>query len=241
MVASVQAVVQDDYFDKSDEGIVNISDIIIPNETVTCDFWGNRIKKVPANYFIALPRLEILNIERNRISEIEPFAFYPVPSVKQIYLYGNKLEILSRNMFSGLIKLERLRIPSNFIHTIESGTFANLTSIKQIYLQRNKLHTIKMEIFVPSNYNFALELRVHENLVQCTKCMCWLMEAEKWLTMVYPKKPFCSGPNHLAGKPWSSLCREELGCQTIGKTNYYKLYTTYIFMLFSKILVHSYH
>ncbi len=227
------APVQAEYFERRGQEFGNITDIVIPNNTTECEIHRTDIEVIPANYFKDFPRLEILRLWFNEINEIQPFAFYQIPSIRRLYLVANKLEILRKNMFAGLWNLTSLRIASNLITTIESYTFSNLTSLRDVYLPHNKLKMINMEIFEPKIYEltwYKLQVRFYGNPVLCNRCLCWMMSSEDWLALPEPENIICSEPKQLAGRSWNSLCEAELGCLTIGK---YMKYTKTIKFIFA--------
>ena len=213
MIAAAQAT----YFDKSNQGIVNISAVIIPDDTVVCDFTENNIKTIPSNYFIGLSHLKDLWLSENEIYDIQPFAFYNVPTLKKLFLEKNKLEIVTSQMFAGLRKMEVLKLGKNFVHTVQLGSFANLKALRILSLAYNKLITLEMVVFEPKNYQSTVELRLHGNPLHCTRCLCWMMGSGAWMKLRYQRKTRCNEPSRLAGRPWKSLCKLELGCPMHGK------------------------
>lgn len=103
---------------------------------------------IPANILSDANNLTIINFERNRISEIENYAFDGLDNLQILDLSFNKLKILRRRTFKGLKNLEILNLNFNQINTIEDETF-KLPTLKTLSLGHNsELRSLADNLFV---------------------------------------------------------------------------------------------
>ncbi len=100
-------------YDKSYQGITNMSNYSIPANTERASFDGNAITHVEAGYFKDLSNLTEIELQFNDISDIEDCAFSMVPSVTLLRIAVNRLSVIRENTFTGLPNLAELRIQNN--------------------------------------------------------------------------------------------------------------------------------
>ncbi len=110
-------------FDKSGQGITDMTVHTIPGGITIVNFYANSISLVPASYFINLPSLAEIELGQNVITNIADSAFAQVPTVTKIGLYNNQLTVIREMMFVGLPHLTDLYLFGNNIHTIEHASF----------------------------------------------------------------------------------------------------------------------
>ncbi len=108
---------------RESQGINDITTEVIPYDTTECTFQDNDISYIPANYFLNLSYITLLNLDWNNIAGIADDAFRNIPSLVELKLKRNPFQTITSRMFSGLINLEKLFIPNNQIQTIEAGSF----------------------------------------------------------------------------------------------------------------------
>ncbi len=131
-------------------GINDLTNEVIPNDTVDCTFQYNDIPYIPANYFLNLPQITKLNMNWNDIAGIADHAFSNIPSLVELKLKRNPFERITRWMFSGLIHLEVLFIPNHKIQTIEAHSFADLIALRNLNLRAGDLISMPASVFNPS-------------------------------------------------------------------------------------------
>jgi Leucine-rich repeat (LRR) protein len=86
--------------------------------------------------------LEILNLEGNKISEIESNAFTNLISLETLILSKNKLNYLQRDFFNSLDNLKFLYLSRNNIFYIQAFQFDNLLKLEVIELSFNQIYAI---------------------------------------------------------------------------------------------------
>lgn len=97
--------------------------------------------------FLNLPKLEVLDLSRNRISSLNCSDFASLKQLNKLYLYSNRLSKLPSCAFKDLNNLEILRLGSNKLLTI-GATFKNvLPSLKELQMTYNKLSALQKGSF----------------------------------------------------------------------------------------------
>ena len=116
-------------------GLVNLA-----KKQITClTLSNNRLSQLRAEDFRSFD-LEILNVNHNRISIIEPEMFEHMKKLKALLLSHNLLESLPEQMFSYLPHLETLDLNNNRLESFSSMR-NYLEKIQTINLQANRLST----------------------------------------------------------------------------------------------------
>ena len=204
-------------FDKSGQGVTNITAHPIPGGTIHFRFQYNSITFVPDNYFINLSNLYSIYVYNNLISDIKDTAFSGVPSVTEISLVHNKLSVIKKLMFSGLPNLSMLLLSHNMVHTVDPGSFKDNTALVQLALSDNSLATVNRSMFDPNDpNNHPTNLAffyIYGNALECDT-LCWMKQAG-WITVFRPWQTECAGPASLASCKWDSLMEPDL-CETPG-------------------------
>ncbi|XP_019623573.1 PREDICTED: SLIT and NTRK-like protein 2 [Branchiostoma belcheri] len=108
---------------------------------------GNHITTLSQSDFSQYRSLDNLDLRQNRISIINPGAFYHLSNLTKLSLMFNGLTSLRSGMFTGLGKLETLFIYSNNISDIQDGTFSATPQLDVVYLSGNKLRTLRAGMF----------------------------------------------------------------------------------------------
>lgn len=111
---------------------------------------SNRISVIQPETFSNSRTLTILRLDNNVIKEIKTGAFRNAKNLLDLNLSNNKLSALESNVFDGLFKLQILKLNSNHIREIEMCLFKKATAIKEIYLQDNELSDLQV-IDIPSS------------------------------------------------------------------------------------------
>jgi len=158
----------------------------IPTTTTRLILSDNFIKKIAAfGLFNRIPSLEVLDMSRNKIVEIEQGAFEGATSIKEIILSENELFAVNSPMFRGLVNLDKLSLYGNKISCVTPGAFDELTSLKSLNLISN-----------PFN---------------CNCHMAWFAD---WLRQkdLVASGPRCVSPAHLKTRPIHSLASHEFRC-----------------------------
>ncbi len=214
VVSVLQKLIQSEatVLNREEMGITNLSAEYIPPSTIICSFKNNNITKIPSNFFVGLPVLDKIYLNKNYIIEISDYAFSGVPSVINLKLGGNNLIIIRKHMLRGLFNLRTLILISNQISMIEERSFIDLRSLRKLNVANNELLTISLSIFHPITHPSSVEFfRLDGNPLLCDSCLCWLLQSS-WIAprTSYPTE--CAGPMQLTGRPWDSLTADDLNC-----------------------------
>nr|AAX77052.1 variable lymphocyte receptor [Ichthyomyzon fossor] len=80
---------------------------------------------------------QILHLQVNKITKLEPGVFDSLVNLKQLHLDYNQLKPLPPGIFDKLGKLTRLELHHNQLTTVLKGAFDSLTNLQYIYLYSN--------------------------------------------------------------------------------------------------------
>ncbi|CAH1126142.1 unnamed protein product [Ceutorhynchus assimilis] len=96
--------------------------------------WGNTV--------------QILNINNNRITNLNDKVFAEMPKLKELNLNYNPLRYVESEAFYGLTYLETLELSASFERDdLPYEAFKNLENLKYLYLDHNNFHEIKPNSF----------------------------------------------------------------------------------------------
>ena len=198
-------------FQRSNQGVTDISVEIPPDGVTTIDMRTNDITLIPNTYFINMSSLGRIFLGGNKISQIQDFSFSGVPTVWHIHLTGNWLSSVTLNMFKGLFLLQNLRLDINFITFIESGAFSDLPALKQLYLRRNLLQTLSASIFDPLNQPVLTDFYIDSNSWFCDTSLCWILEGIcSWITFNPGDVMECSSPAQFNGRLFTTISKLDI-------------------------------
>lgn len=107
---------------------------------------GYQIKSLPANVFIRMGALELLDLTANRISYIHENAFNGLSALRTLKLSRNQLKRIKTQTFHGTPALDELHLNNNHIDYINSNAL-NLPQLKRLDLSYNRLNELTDETF----------------------------------------------------------------------------------------------
>ncbi|KAB0805031.1 hypothetical protein PPYR_02001 [Photinus pyralis] len=86
-----------------------------PESLMIFNFFQNRIEKIAANSFSAAKRrfIQLIQLESNQISDIEPGAFNGIEYIKYLALNSNNIASLHPATFQGLGSIHRIELDNN--------------------------------------------------------------------------------------------------------------------------------
>lgn len=123
---------------------------ISPNTWIKQVQLGSSIlHSLPAQVFELFPNLESLELQDQKIKNINPNSFAKAERLIQLNLSGNEIKTLKANGFVGSKNLEYLLVSDNQLDTIEEGAFNGLTKLHRLDLNGNKLASIHENTFEP--------------------------------------------------------------------------------------------
>nr|XP_057937066.1 leucine-rich repeats and immunoglobulin-like domains protein 1 isoform X2 [Doryrhamphus excisus] len=113
----------------------------------------NRISQIPVKAF-QLPRLTQLELNRNRIRQVEGLTFQGLSSLEVLKLQRNSISKLTDGAFWDLAKMKVLHLDYNSLTEVNSGSLYGLTSLQQLFLSNNSITRIN-----PDGWKFCQRLR----------------------------------------------------------------------------------
>ncbi|XP_030229880.1 leucine-rich repeats and immunoglobulin-like domains protein 1 [Gadus morhua] len=113
----------------------------------------NRIGQVPVRAF-QLPGLTQLELNRNRIRQIEGLTFQGLSSLEVLKLQRNNISKLTDGAFWDLAKMKILHLDYNSLREVNSGSLYGLSSLQQLFLSNNSIAHIN-----PDGWKFCQKLR----------------------------------------------------------------------------------
>uniref|UniRef100_A0A3Q4I218 Leucine-rich repeats and immunoglobulin-like domains 1 n=1 Tax=Neolamprologus brichardi TaxID=32507 RepID=A0A3Q4I218_NEOBR len=113
----------------------------------------NRISQIPVKAF-QLPRLTQLELNRNRIRQVEGLTFQGLSSLEVLKLQRNSISKLTDGAFFDLAKMKVLHLDYNSLTEVNSGSLYGLTSLQQLFLSNNSIARIN-----PDGWKFCQKLR----------------------------------------------------------------------------------
>ncbi|RVE72757.1 hypothetical protein OJAV_G00044530 [Oryzias javanicus] len=113
----------------------------------------NRISQIPIRAF-QLRKLTQLELNRNRIRQIEGLTFQGLSSLEVLKLQRNSISKLTDGAFWDLAKMKVLHLEYNNLTEVNSGSLYGLTSLTQLFLSNNSIAHIN-----PDGLKFCQKLR----------------------------------------------------------------------------------
>ncbi|XP_051932410.1 leucine-rich repeats and immunoglobulin-like domains protein 1 [Hippocampus zosterae] len=114
----------------------------------------NRLAQIPVRAF-QLPRLTQLELNRNRIRQVEGLTFQGLSSLEALKLQRNSIGKLTDGAFWDLAKMKVLHLEHNSLSEVNGGSLYGLTSLQQLFLSNNSITRIN-----PDGWKFCQKLRV---------------------------------------------------------------------------------
>ncbi|XP_061639539.1 leucine-rich repeats and immunoglobulin-like domains protein 1 isoform X1 [Phyllopteryx taeniolatus] len=113
----------------------------------------NRVSQIPVRAF-QLPRLTQLELNRNRIRQVEGLTFQGLSSLEVLKLQRNSISKLTDGAFWDLAKMKVLHLDYNSLTEVNSGSLYGLSSLQQLFLSNNSITRIN-----PDGWKFCQKLR----------------------------------------------------------------------------------
>ncbi|XP_029005946.1 leucine-rich repeats and immunoglobulin-like domains protein 1 [Betta splendens] len=113
----------------------------------------NRISQIPVKA-LQLPKLTQLELNRNRIRQVEGLTFKGLSSLEVLKLQRNNISKLTDGAFWDLAKMKVLHLDYNSLTEVNSGSLYGLTSLQQLFLSNNAIARIN-----PDGWKFCQKLR----------------------------------------------------------------------------------
>ncbi|KAL7671330.1 hypothetical protein ACOME3_006230 [Neoechinorhynchus agilis] len=105
-------------------------------------FTNGSAKAFDTNLLAAAPRLENLEITRNRLESIPAGNQQTKENIKKFSLAYNQVTFIHENDFDDWTSLTKLHLPHNRIKGFHKNAFSKLTRLREIFLDYNQIKTI---------------------------------------------------------------------------------------------------
>ncbi|XP_069760261.1 leucine-rich repeats and immunoglobulin-like domains protein 3 isoform X1 [Narcine bancroftii] len=112
----------------------------------------NKISAIPSKMF-KLPRLQHLELSRNKIKKVEGLAFQGLSALKSLRLQRNGISQLMDGAFWGLSNIEILQLDFNNLTEVTKGWLYGLLLLQQLNLSQNAISKIN-----PDAWEFCQKL-----------------------------------------------------------------------------------
>ena len=99
----------------------------------------NQLERVESQMFYGLRSLVSLNLNLNKIVNIQRDAFVFLINLEQLNLAENRLSCIEKDFFNGLAKLKFLNLNRNLIVSIEANSFGMFLNRVQLLLYENPI------------------------------------------------------------------------------------------------------
>ncbi|XP_020280472.1 chaoptin [Pseudomyrmex gracilis] len=116
------------------------------NNLTRLDIGFNNISYLPANTFYGTPDMKSLNMQNNYLTTIEPGTF-ALPHLETLDLNHNKIDTLRKQSFHGLESLQRMNLAGNEITQLSTEQFRNLKNLRILNLSHNKIRSLPKDAF----------------------------------------------------------------------------------------------
>lgn len=101
---------------------------------------------IDSNNFLGLSQLKILNLSRNKLSEIPTESFKDLKILETLDLSMNNIETIAVGAFEGLDELRTLNLNANKINSMRLHTFENLTKLEMLMVSENLVKYISPKL-----------------------------------------------------------------------------------------------
>ena len=128
----------------------------------TLDFSNNIISDINPYAFTGLDTLKKLILGHNNLLTLQQNVFEPLINLKELYLQRNRLSAILPQTMSPMRKLIYLDLRWNKLTDIDKGTFTNLSVLENLMLTGNVIKSFAPEILNPLKNLQYLELQLFE-------------------------------------------------------------------------------
>nr|XP_020645245.1 amphoterin-induced protein 3 [Pogona vitticeps] len=144
------------------QSLKQVPDMLPPTAT-TLDLSHNYIVLLNGSWLAALPRLQTLRINHNKISKITQQVFYNATYLTHLDISFNHLRTVEKYYFEGLVNLKELLLYCNEIVHVDENAFVKLTSLQKIYLSLNNLTQFPFEFIQRLEHPYLRTLDLSTN------------------------------------------------------------------------------
>lgn len=111
------------------------------NALVQIYLGNNLITVLSPDIFANVPNLEVLNLENNPISTVEPGKIFPnLKNLFTLNLSNCRLDTIPTNLFDNLENLHDLDLSGNYFKGLDGRAFRNMKNVTALRLENNPWH-----------------------------------------------------------------------------------------------------
>lgn len=111
---------------------------------------GMLLRRVPKDIVNAMPKLELIDLSRNRFKRLHRAVFANCTNLKKVLLEKNQIRINPKLPFLQSVSITNLVLSNNEITRLSKLTFAHLPNLTTLFLDGNKLTILKPSTFYPT-------------------------------------------------------------------------------------------
>jgi len=119
----------------------------VESDTTVIDMSFNNISTLTNKDFVNLTHLEILLLDNNDISSLEPYVFHQTIKLLHLDLSNNKISVINLNLLTSLDQLRRLYLQNNAIQYIHPNLFEQNHHLVLLDISGNPIQKFESETF----------------------------------------------------------------------------------------------
>ncbi|XP_062557497.1 chaoptin [Armigeres subalbatus] len=127
------------------------------------DLSGNQLMALDEGIFVGCRKLQDIQLDGNKLSDIPATSFKDLPALRLISLRNNLIENVSAESFEFSNKLERIDLRYNRIHMLKANAFSSLPTMKELLLAGNLISVVDERAFMGADSIQKLDLS--DNLI----------------------------------------------------------------------------
>lgn len=109
----------------------------------------NKITELEAYAFKGLSKLQRIDLSNNAVERIDPLAFSGgLSALNSLILYSNKISNIPKDLFKELSQLQLLLLNANSIECVHKDLFQSLSNLNLLSLYNNDIKTLANGTFV---------------------------------------------------------------------------------------------
>jgi hypothetical protein len=119
----------------------------VDSNTTVINMSFNNITTLSNKDFVNLTQLEIILLDNNDISGLEPYVFHQTKKLICLNLSNNKIYVINSSLFKSLKQLRHLYLQNNIIHHIQPRLFEHNPHLVLLDISGNFIHNFEPNTF----------------------------------------------------------------------------------------------
>lgn len=136
----------DTYIDCASKGLTSVPQNI-PKWALHLEMNRNKLIEIEALTFQNLHQLKALKLKRNQISSLKDGSFYGLRQIEKLMLDSNHITVITKSWLYGLESLKELSLSHNLINQIHDDAWEFCRALTVLDLSYNNLDSIKEDTF----------------------------------------------------------------------------------------------